>query len=74
MSGVSADTLYNFVLIATDSSNVAYPRHFNLGVFASEVSTSNILNANEVYTVDNGDGTTSDRNFHAFTYSAEEKP
>lgn len=74
MSGVTADTLYNFVLIATDSSNVAYPRHFNLGVFASEVSTSNILNANEVYTVDNGDGTTSDRNFHAFTYSAEEKP
>ena len=74
MSGVSADTLYNFVLIGTDANGVAYPRHFNIGVFVSEVNSSNVINAQEVYTVDNGDGTFSERNFHAFTYSAEQKP
>ena len=74
MSGVSADTLYNFVLIGTDSNGVAYPRHFNIGIFLTEVNSANIINASEVYTVDNGDGTFSERNFHAFTYSAEMKP
>ena len=74
MSGISADTLYNFVLIGTDANGVAYPRHFNIGIFVSEVNSSNVINAQEVYTVDNGDGTFSERNFHAFTYSAEQKP
>ena len=74
MSGISADTLYNFVLIGTDANGIAYPRHFNIGIFVSEVNSSNVINAQEVYTIDNGDGTFSERNFHAFTYSAEEKP
>jgi hypothetical protein len=62
------------VLIGTDSNGVAYPRHFNIGIFLTEVNSANIINASEVYTVDNGDGTFSERNFHAFTYSAEMKP
>jgi len=74
MSGISADTLYNFVLIGTDANGVAYPRHFNIGIFVSEVNSSNVINAQEVYTVDNGDGTFSERNFHAFAMSGEQKP
>jgi len=74
MSGISADTLYNFVLIGTDANGVAFPRHFNIGIFVSEVNSSNVINAQEVYTVDNGDGTFSERNFHAFAMSGEQKP